>query len=216
MNEMHGFAGDALPRLEIEDQVRAQHGTDMQVLYCDPPWKFRANSVNDWGRNAGKHYRLMSPKEIAAIPVKEMMAPQAICFMWITSPMLIIGAHLQVMKAWGFKPKASGFVWIKTNPKAPSMFIDPTIDLHKGLGLTTRKNAEFCLIGTRGKSLRQARNVQEVGIYPRMEHSRKPEQFRDRVESYVGPGLNMVEMFGRRNIDGWTVLGDQVGLFDGR
>lgn len=201
------------PPAEIGDQIRAAEGANYQVVYADPAWKFRANSEKNMGRNAGKHYRLMSLKDIEALPVKGMVAPQAVCFMWITGPFLTIGAHIPIMRAWGFKPKAIGFTWVKTRRKAGGLFLDPKKDLHVGLGLTTRKNAEFCIIGTRGLSLRKSTNVHEVGLFPIMEHSRKPVEFRQRIEEYVGPGLKMAELFCREAPAGWDPFGDQIGKF---
>ena len=48
-------------------------------------------------------------------------------------PLLVIGAHLPLIKAWGFRPTAMGFVLIKLRPLAdPTNF--PLADLH-GHGL---------------------------------------------------------------------------------
>jgi hypothetical protein len=54
----------------------------------------------------------------------------------------------------------------------------PTLesDLHVGLGLTTRKNAEFCLLGRRGNAHRNAKDVREIILSPVREHSRKPDE----------------------------------------
>lgn len=215
MNDLSGLSGLSSP--DIHEQIAGLAGADIQVYYADPAWKFRANSGDvgslTMGRNAGRHYKLMTLAEIAALPVKATLAKQAVCFMWITGPFLAIGAHIPIMKAWGFKPKAIGFTWVKLRKKAPGLFLDPKLDLHVGLGLTTRKNAEFCMIGTRGLSLRQSRKVHEVGLFPVREHSRKPDEFRHRIEEYVGPGLKMVELFGRQPVDGWTVLGNETTKF---
>ena len=173
---------------DISEQIRGARGAGYQVIYADPPWKFRANSggVGDgkMGRNAGFHYELMSLQQIRDLEVKQMIAPKAI-----------------------------GFTWVKLRKKSPGLFLDPNLDLHVGLGLTTRKNAEFCLIGSRGRSLRQSAKVHEVGLFPLMEHSRKPDQFRKRIEEYVGPGLRMAELFAREAPAGWDAFGNEVGKF---
>lgn len=205
--------------VEIADQLRAYSGPPLDVIYGDPAWKFRANRPDKppgelaHGRNASRHYRVMSLPEICALPVADVVAPQAVCFLWITGPFLAIGAHVRVLKAWGFKPKALAFTWIKLRKNAPGLFLDPRVDLHIGLGLTTRKNAEFVIMGTRGKSLRQSKSVFEVGMFPRMEHSRKPVQFRERIEQYVGPGRIMGELFARTAAPGWVAFGDEIGKF---
>lgn len=216
-------------RLELVDQLNGYAAgiargelAPVEVLYADPAWKFRANSPDKprgdlrHGRNASAHYRVMSLPELEALPVKQILAPQAMCVMWITGPFLAIGAHVRLMRAYGFKPKAIMFTWIKLRKNAPGLFLDPALDLHVGLGLTTRKNAEFAILGTRGKSMRQSRNVHEVGLFPRREHSRKPDEFRTRIESYVGPGRVMVEMNARVQHPGWIAMGDEVEMFNGK
>ena len=181
-----------------------------RVIAVDPPWNFKSNSKAKPGRNARRHYATMSLAELAAMPVGDLAAPDCAMFLWITGPLLAIGAHLPLMKAWGFKPSGMGFVWIKLNPHAASLFMLKS-DLAMGGGFTTRKGAEFVLIGKRGRSVRRDAGVHEVIIEPRREHSRKPEAFFDRVERYsTGPYL---ELFARAPRKGWTVWGNETGKF---
>lgn len=184
---------------------------DYRVIAADPPWQFKSNSAAKPGRNAMRHYNCMSLDDINALPVSQIAAPDAILFLWITGPFMAIGAHLALMKAWGFKPSGMGFVWIKLNPKAASLFILRD-DLAMGGGFTTRKNAEFCLIGKRGRSVRQDAGVHEVIIEPRRQHSRKPEKFYSRAEQYCdGPRL---EMFARQSRPNWDAWGSEATKFD--
>lgn len=181
-----------------------------RIIYADPPWRFASNSVARPGRNAMRHYDVMKVDEIAALPVKALGAQDSALFLWITGPLFVIGAHLRVMSAWGYKPSGIGFTWIKLNKNATSLFMLKS-DLFKGGGFTTRKNAEFCLIGKRGKSVRVGRNVHEVIISPRREHSRKPDEAYERIEAYC-PGP-YIELFARTRRPGWTPWGNQVGMF---
>lgn len=185
---------------------------DYRVVVADPAWAFKSNSTHNPGRNAMGHYPCMSLSDIAALPVRNHLAKDAVLFLWITGPMLVIGAHLPIMKAWDFKPSGMGFVWIKLNPKAPELFFVEK-DLAMGGGFTTRKNAEFCLIGRHGKSVRQSKSVREVIIEPRREHSRKPEKFYSRVPQYSnGPYL---ELFSRQSRPGWDVaVSNEATKFD--
>lgn len=204
---------------EIAEQLRAYDGPPVELFYADPAWRFKANRPDAprgdpaHGRNASRHYRTMPLEEICALPVREIVAPQAACFLWVTGPFLAIGAHVRVLKAWGFKPKAVAFTWVKLKKSAPGLFLDPSRDLHVGTGLTTRKNCEWVILGTRGKSLRISKKVPEVGMFPRMEHSRKPEEFRERIAEYVGPGRVMMELFARTAAPGWICLGDETDKF---
>jgi N6-adenosine-specific RNA methylase IME4 len=111
------------------------------------------------------------------------------------------------MRAWGFEPTAVAFVWVKLNPKASALFFTER-DLFFGPGLTTRKNAEYVVLGRRGKPKRLAADVFEPIIAPRREHSRKPDQFYDWAERYcAGPRL---DLFARQHREGWIVWGDEL------
>jgi len=146
----------------------------------------------------------MTLQEIAALPIEHHVADDCALWLWIPGPFLLIGAHIPIMKAWGFKPSGMGFVWIKLTKDGRKLATGP--------GFTTRKNAEFCLLGKRGRSVRRDRGVHEVIVAPVREHSRKPEEARERIELYcAGPYL---ELFGREKRKGWIVRGDQVGMFD--
>lgn len=181
-----------------------------RCVVADPAWRFKSNSVAKPGRNPMRHYKCMSLGEIAALPVGDVVADDAALFLWITGPFLAIGAHIPIMKAWGFKPSGMGFVWIKLNLHAASLFFIKS-DLFFGGGFTTRKNAEFCLIGKRGRSVRRDAGVSEIIVEARREHSRKPEESYSRIERYSsGPYL---ELFGRQERPNWIVRGDEVGKF---
>ena len=89
-----------------------------------------------------------------------------------------------------------------------------------GNGFGTRKNAEFCWIGTRGKpgrardaSIREVIDWPIVVDEPRGQHSQKPDHIiRPGIERmFPGPYL---ELFARTTAPGWTSLGDEVGLLD--
>ena len=192
------------------------------AVLVDPPWHFRARTalqMTNWTsrRDAEKHYPIMDVDDIAALPVRDLAAPDCHLFMWITGPLLIQGEHLPIMKAWGFRPSAMGFTWVKLkksfNPAQLRVLPSSESDLHVGLGLTTRKNAEFCLIGRRGNAKRLSKSVREIIMQPVREHSRKPDAAADRIEQYcAGPYL---ELFARSRRPGWDAWGLEVGKFDG-
>lgn len=183
-------------------------------IVADPPWAFKSNSKARPGRNAMKHYECQSLADIAALPVVEHVEDNCVLFLWITGPFLALGAHLPIMKSWGFKPCGMGFDWVKLNPKAPKQGWDET-DFALGTGYTTRKNLEYCLIGKRGRSMR-AKTVPALIIANRREHSRKPEIFRDRVREYVGPDVRVAELFARyKPADPlWDVFGNETSKFE--
>ncbi len=189
------------------------------AIVADPPWHFRARTalqVGNWTsrRDAEKHYAVMGVEDIAALPVRELAAPDAHLFLWTTGPCL--RQSFEVIEAWGFRYSAIAFTWIKLKRSfdARQLRVLPTLesDLHVGLGLTTRKNAEFCLLARRGNARRIAKNVREVILSPVREHSRKPDEAYERVRAYcAGP---YADLFARTTRPGWDSWGVEVGKFD--
>lgn len=192
------------------------------VIVADPPWQFRSRTAlqsTNWHirRDAEKHYPVMGSGDIIAMPVRDLAAKDSHLFLWTTGPHLPVA--LEVIKAWGFRYSGIAFTWVKLkrsyNQKQLRILAVGADDLHFGLGHTTRKNAEFCLLGRRGNARRVAKNVREIILSPVREHSRKPEEFRDRVEAYVGPDIRIAELFARSPRSGWDSWGNQVDKFEG-
>ena len=155
----------------------------------------------------------MSLKDIASLPVGDVATKDAHLFLWVTGP--ILEQAFAVIKAWGFRYSGIAFTWIKLkkshHPHQLRVLATAESDFHVGLGFTTRKNAEFCLLARRGNAKRIAKNVRELIISPRREHSRKPDETHDRIERYAaGPYL---ELFGRSPRANWTVRGDEMEKF---
>lgn len=176
-------------------------------VYADPPWAWKTWSKKGLDGRP-QHYRRMTYAEILAMPVKEITAPDCFLFMWITGPML--ERAFPVIEAWGFAYSGIGFSWLKLNKTAsPGSFRES--DLFMGGGYTTRKNVELCLIGRKGSPQRQSKSVREPIVSPRREHSRKPDQAVQRIETFCrGPYL---ELFGRQQREGWTVFGNESTKF---
>lgn len=182
------------------------------AIYADPPWRFKVRSAKGLGRSADRHYRTMTIADVRALPVSNIAARDAWLFLWVPGPFLALGLQADIMRAWGFEPSSMGFVWIKLKRAVKGhdwRFADNIEDnLHIGLGYTTRKNAEFCLIGRRGSPRRLSGAVREVIVAPRSAHSAKPPETRDRIQAFC-PGP-YVELFARGPApEGWTVWGDE-------
>lgn len=141
----------------------------------------------------------MGIDELCALPVADLAAPDSALFLWATFPQL--PEALRLIKAWGFQYKSVAFVWLKKNKKADSWFY--------GLGFWTRGNAEVCLLATRGHPKRQAANVHQFIISPIREHSRKPEEAREKIVALMGD-VPRVELFARQMPPGWDVWGNEV------
>lgn len=179
------------------------------IILADPPWRFKnwsmkelANRGEKWARRNGRSpYDVMDTEGIAALPVQNITAKNAILMMWATYPKLVDA--IEVVKAWGFEYKTVAFTWVKLN-KGGSGF-------KFGLGYHSRGNSEICLLATKGKGLRRVDNaVPNLLIAPVRDHSQKPEEARDRIERLYGD-VPRVELFARQERSGWTALGNQVG-----
>lgn len=181
-------------------EVRAIQRLNAGAVLADPAWSFAVRSPKGEGRSASQHYTCMTLEAIAALPVVEWAAPDAWLFLWTTTPML--PQALQVMSAWGFTYSGSAFCWVKQNKSGHGF--------HMGMGFTTRKNVELCLLGRRGPPVR-ARDVRELIVAPRREHSRKPDEQYERIERLcAGPYL---ELFARQQWPGWVAVGDELQRF---
>lgn len=185
-------------------------------ILADPPWYFRTRTGVLSDRDPRQHYDVMTLDQIEAMPVRSVAAPDAHLFMWVTGPCL--PQAFKVMEAWGFRYSGVAFTWVKLkkshNPLQLRMLPTAEADLFVGLGFTTRKNAEFCLLGRRGSAKRrpEATNVREIIMAPVREHSRKPDEAHARIEAYCeGPYL---ELFARAPRPGWTVWGNQTDKFE--
>lgn len=178
------------------------------VVLADVPWTYSVFSKKGEGRSASRHYPTMSLDDICALPVAQAAAPDCHLFFWTTSPNL--PQAFQVIDAWGFRYSSMAFTWVKLTKRAPQLFYDGR-SFHVGMGHTTRKNAEFCLLGRRGSPKRLRKDIRELIISPVREHSRKPDEVHERIEAYsAGPYL---ELFARAPRAGWTIWGNQTDRF---
>lgn len=166
------------------------------VVVADPPWQF-GDSLPGPGRGAEKHYQCLTLEQLRWFPLPPIAA-DAWLFLWRVSAMP--EEALAVVRAWGFVPK-SEIVWVKTDKTGEKLRI--------GMGRSVRLAHEVCIVATRGKPARASMSVPSVIHAPRGRHSEKPDEFFVAVERLTGE-VPRVEMFGRKQRPGWTVLGNEV------
>ena len=174
------------------------------IIYADPPWKY--SDVHTWKKMGGgvaRHYKCMTIDEIKDMgnTIKKISDDDCILFLWCTFPNLLEG--LEIIKAWGFTYRTLGFSWIKTNKNNGKPFF--------GIGFYTKSNCEICLIGAKGKpgKLKKSNYVSSCIISERREHSRKPDEARDRITQLVGQ-VPKIELFARQYAEGWDCWGNEV------
>ena len=197
------------------------------TILADPPWAFRTFSGETLTphRTAEDHYSTMDLAALKALPVGDIAAKDCALFMWI------VGSHLEesidLARAWGFTFKTDAFYWFKqrlVGADQIDLFTRDIPDARMGFGYWTRKQVEPCWLFTRGKPRRLSKGVRqtivepvdematEVIVRPRREHSRKPEQVRDRIEQLVGGPY--LELFARSGRPGWSAWGNEIDKFD--
>lgn len=169
-----------------------------KIIYADPAWEYKDKALSGL-RGASCKYSVMSNDSIANLPIDKIASNDCILFLWVTMPKL--SECFDIIKKWGFSYKTCGFVWIKKNKKADSLFW--------GMGHWTRSNAEICLIATRGNPKRISAKVHSVIISSIREHSRKPDETREKIVELCGD-LPRIELFARQTIVGWDCWGNEI------
>jgi len=159
-----------------------------QVLLVDPPWRYDFTQTED--RAIENHYPTMSLDEICALPVPEIVADDALLFLWVTPPKSE-EAH-RVVNAWGFTYRTQ-MVWVKDKI---------------GMGRYVRQRHELLFIARRGAFTTPlpADRPDSVIEAPRGQHSEKPAIVAELIERMY-PTASKVELFSRRPRPGWTAWG---------
>lgn len=167
------------------------------VLYVDPPWHYRDKCLSG-ERGVEFQYSTMTPRQIRSLPVEQICEDDCALFLWATMPQLDVA--MSVLKAWGFEFKTVAFTWVKRTTHWK---------LAWGMGSWTRANPEIVLLGVKGKPKRVSKGVHSIVEARVREHSRKPDQVRERIVELMGD-VPRVELFAREKDSGWDSWGDEV------
>ena len=173
------------------------------IIYADPPWKYKQKQINFQHYNKGKkyinsveeHYRTMSRKELEDMRevIQKIAKNDCLLFMWATCPNLDIAIDLG--KSWGFEYKTVAFVWDKQRTN---------------YGFYTLSQCELCLIFKKGKiPKKQTNNVKQLLSKHVGKHSSKPEEIRNRIDAMFSK-QERIELFARQEVEGWDCWGNEV------
>lgn len=166
-----------------------------RVVLADPPWQYGNRPPS--GVGSEEHYPTMTTDDICNLGLQAHTADDSVLFLWVTAPLLPDG--LRVIDAWHYTYK-TGMVWDK---------VDGTFSHYTG------GNHEHMLIATRGSCLPDVPTElpDSVQVVRKSKiHSEKPEEFRRLIEEHWTRGPYL-ELFGRRQVDGWTVWGNDATLW---
>ena len=169
------------------------------LIMADPPWTFETYSAKGEGKSAQRHYKVMTTKDICALPVCELAKSDCLLWLWATWPMLTDA--MRVIDAWRFR-YVTGGVWHKTTKTGKTAF---------GTGYRLRSASEPFLLATIGNP-ETTSSVRNVVVGKVREHSRKPEEGYVAAEALM-PAAVRVEVFSRTNRPGWLSWGDEAGKF---
>lgn len=165
-----------------------------QIIYADPPWKYKEN----WGNGAvHHHYKSLSIDELKALPVGGLADVDCHLYLWVTNPFIQEG--LDLIKAWGFEYKQI-ITWVKISKDGATRM---------GLGYYFRGTTEHCLFAVKGKLPRINKSIKNILFAEHAKHSRKPDIFRDIIVAHSGD-RERVELFARQKIKGWDSWGNEV------
>jgi N6-adenosine-specific RNA methylase IME4 len=150
------------------------------AIRVEPPWSVRNWSAKRTGRNAIFHYETL--EEMVALPIGDLAANNCALFLWGVDPLL--DEAFELIRTWGFEYKAIGY-WVDQNTKGESFFTGP--------GSWTKASPERCLLATRGKPKRWAKDVPSLVIAPRREHSCKPDEVREADRAARGDQAGLLD-----------------------
>jgi N6-adenosine-specific RNA methylase IME4 len=175
------------------------------IIYADPAWSY-SNKKTGGSMTSGAEtqYKVMTLEELKAMPVNEITADNALCFLWATVPLFPEG--LAVLEAWGFQYKTM-ITWEKTGIL--------------GMGFWLRVQTEHLLIGVKGDVKPFAHQQPNIYRYKICKHSAKPHFFRELVMKLAAKSFDectRLELFARSRAgmfsdyeyEGWSVWGNQV------
>ena len=168
------------------------------VIYADVPWSY-SDKACAGKRGVEFKYPCMNISEIKDLHVNNIANENCALFLWCTWPQMPQG--LDVIKAWGFKYKTIGFVWVKRNKRTKSLFW--------GMGHYSRANTEFCLLGIKGRMKRMSAGVHSVIDTSIEKHSQKPAIVRDKIVELFGD-IPRIELFAREVLKGWDAIGVDI------
>jgi len=185
---------EAKRKIEIEkiaqriqnNQIQRPEGL-FDVIVVDPPWPYGTDYDPD-GRRGACPYPEMSLEEIKNI--KPPASENCVLFLWTTHKFMRYS--FDILDIWGFREVAI-ITWVKDR---------------MGLGTWLRSRSEFCIMAVKGSPKVNLTNQTTIIEGKVREHSRKPDEFYQMVDSLcIGRKL---DYFAREKRNGWEIFGEEV------
>jgi N6-adenosine-specific RNA methylase IME4 len=168
---------------------------------ADIPWAYEPDGdANRAAHRGAWPYPTLTIEQACALAVGSIMHADSIVWLWVTNFILSRGLHLPVLRAWGFEPKTI-VTWEKDSA---------------GTGIWLIGQTEHVVMAARGNPVvtltKQTTRLRGAV----REHSRKPVEFYDLVESLC-PAPRYCDLFSRyQHNDCWDCHGDEAPLLEKR
>jgi N6-adenosine-specific RNA methylase IME4 len=164
-----------------------------RVIVADPPWPYEL-ARNDPSTRGVHPYPTMHIDEVCTLPVATLAGDDCVLWLWVPSMLLANGTGARVVEAWGFSPRTI-LTWAKNK-------------MDNGTWL--RGQTEHAIMAVRGKPVVTLTNQTTLLHAPMREHSQKPVEFYDFVESLC-PAPRYADLFSRyRHNERWDCHGDEA------
>ena len=162
-----------------------------RVITADPPWPYDKRQ-DDPSHRGTYFYPQMSIADICALEVGSIAHDDSILWLWTTNHHM--REAFDVLATWGFQQKTI-LTWVKDK---------------MGRGDWLRGQSEHCLMAVRGKPIVSLTNQTTILRGPVREHSQKPSEFYQLVESLC-PASRYADLFSRyRHNEKWDCHGDEA------
>jgi N6-adenosine-specific RNA methylase IME4 len=160
-----------------------------RTIVADPPWKYASAATK---ADASRHYETQTLGWILSLGDETRALAEDDAHLWLWTTNALMEEGYDVVRAWGFRPLTL-LTWCKPQP---------------GVGYYLRNNTEHCIFATKGRPMvPDDKPTASWFVWPRAEHSKKPDAFYDLVEQVSPP--DYLELFARRARFGWSYWGDQ-------
>lgn len=179
-----------------------------QIILADPPWdsEYVKGGLKVGTVKGGEilPYSTMTNKQIAELPIKNIVADDALLFMWVIDSRIPIVS--QLMMSWGFKYNSLAFVWNKIS-KYKDGVVRTTLTPY------TRRSCEYCFLGVKGRTRALVVDHYVLQYLPwasqSKKHSVKPHETRDRIVRLCGD-IPRIELFACEKYEGWDSIGYDI------
>lgn len=181
------------------------------IILLDPPWPYYGDQTKMGA--AANHYDLMTQDDINDLPVGDILNDNGIAFIWGTWPKL--ENIIEAIDCWGLHYRGCAFNWFKTKKDGETL-----LGSQGARASLTKPNSEYVLWAShkkKGRPLKlKSEKVPQLFTTvvdtkcSKLGHSVKPDIVQDMIDEMLGDDLAKLEMFARRERNGWDSWGNEL------